>query len=187
MGAAEKIRKFKKKFTFFSAIIGILMPILCWMIVPIDLLKEPLSKFGIEPGTYIIWTIFIQIISLYLFLNYWIFIDSNKNLSILNKFYLKSLSLFSSISLSLTGLIDMRFTITHIGFAALFFLSYAALVFWTGFLSIKSDFKFAKYSIIISMIMITSSFSIPIIKGLAPFEILFIILIILWNLKISKE
>lgn len=166
---------------------GIFVPILCWFIAPIDLIEDPLSLFGIDKNTYIIWGLFMQIISFYLFFNSWTFITENKSFNKIQELTLKTLTTSSCSFLSLTGAINMSFTWIHISFAALFFLSYAALVFWTGFFSIKNNFLFARTSITISILMVLSSFLLLLFNGLAPFEIVFILLIIVWNLKISKH
>ena len=57
----------KKNLSILTAIIGIAVPIFCFYILPtINILFDPLSKFGIEKETKSIWLWFIQIISILL-------------------------------------------------------------------------------------------------------------------------
>ena len=180
-------KNFKNNLAIISSIIGIIIPIICFYLLPnINILLDPLSTFGVAKETWLLWLIFIQIISVLLYFS---------NLSSINKIkddiksieftILKFINIISSVSLSLTGFIPMNVRYIHLGFAAIFFLSYTAFIFWWGVLNIKYNLKIAIISIITSIIIILTSFT-TIIFGYGLFELTFILLICYWNLKIHK-
>ena len=110
---------FKKNLTVLTAIIGISIPIFCFYLVPdINILLEPLSKFGITKQTRFLWNGFLVVLSILLYL-------TNNNLredieSNVTKFQFKILNVINSVSstaLALTGLVDMDSRIMHLSFA----------------------------------------------------------------------
>lgn len=62
-------KKFKKHLILFSSILGILIPIACFFILPLDIFVEPLSKFGVSEETKYLWLSFTQIIAILLYIN----------------------------------------------------------------------------------------------------------------------
>ena len=181
---------FKKNLIILTAIIGVIIPIICFYLLPsLNILLEPLSKFGIASETKYIWNGFLISLSLMLYLTNDNLIDNIED-KITNIQYklLTAVNIISSLGLSLTGLIDMKSKLLHLGFATIFFLAYTAFIFWWGFLNIKYDLKKAILSIATSILIILSS--IVTIKGLhfgyGMFELVFITLIIIWNIKVKK-
>jgi len=82
---------------------------------------------------------------------------------------LKTINVITTLSLSLTGFIDMSFGKPHLIFAISFFVSYTTFIFWWGAFNIKYNLKNA----IFSMGM-----------GYGVFEVFFIVAVIIWNIKI---
>ncbi len=181
--------KFRKYLYIISSFIGILIPIFCFYLLPnINILSEPLSKFGIAEETRFIWMFFLQILSLLLYLSNLNSIEKiQKNINTFELTILTTINIISSVSLSLTGLIDMSIKYIHLGFAGVFFLAYTGFIFWWGFLNIKHNLKDAILSISISILILLSFFII--VKymsfGYGISEVIFIILITYWNHKIS--
>ena len=181
----NKWKKVKGYVTWISIIIGIIIPFICFCLLPVNIILEPLSKFGISEQTKYLWNFFLQLISILLFVN-------NTNLiSDLEERYLttKLLDLLKYVisgSLSLTGFITMDIRELHLSFAAIFFLSYTAFIFWYGFLHIKYELKNAIFSMVTSILIIISSFS-TLFMGYGPFEIFFIFSIIFFNIKMNKK
>jgi hypothetical protein len=181
--------KFRKYLYIISSFIGILIPIFCFYLLPnINILSEPLSKFGIAEETRFIWMFFLQILSLLLYLSNLNSIEKiQKNINTFELTILTTINIISSVSLSLTGLIDMSIKYVHLGFAGVFFLAYTGFIFWWGFLNIKHNLKDAILSISISILILLSFFII--VKymsfGYGISEVIFIILITYWNHKIS--
>lgn len=181
--------KFRKYLYIISSFIGILIPIFCFYLLPnINILVDPLSKFGIAKETRFIWMFFLQILSLLLYLSNLNSIEKiQKNINTFELTVLTTINIISSVSLSLTGLIDMSIKYVHLGFAGVFFLAYTGFIFWWGFLNIKTNLKHAILSIVIALLILLSSF---ITIGYMAFgyglsEVIFIILIIYWNMKVS--
>lgn len=178
----------KKNIAILTAIIGILVPIFCFYMFPnINILFDPLSKFGIQKETKSIWLCFMQIISVLL---YFINIDHinkiKENINNIQSLILNSLNIISSLSLSLTGFVTMDIRLFHLGFATIFFLSYTSFIFWWGFLNIKYNLKIAALSIISSLFIIFSSFITTLGYGYGIFEVIFITSIIFWNICIRS-
>lgn len=175
----SKWKVVKKYVTWFSIFLGILIPLTCLYLLPVNIILEPLSKFGIAKETKYLWNFFLQMISILLFIN---------NNSLINDFeekllttkILHLLKIIISVSLSLTGFITMDIRYFHLSFAAIFFLSYTAFMFWYGFLHIKYNLRRSIFSMLISILVIISSFSTLFI-GYGPFEIFFISSIILFH------
>jgi len=179
---------FKKNLIIVSSIIGIIIPIICFYLLPdLNILLDPLSKFGIAKETWLIWDLFIQIIATLLYLSGVNSINKIKeNITSLQYKILNIVNIISSVSLSLTGFIPMNIKYIHLGFATIFFLSYTGFIFWWGVLNIKYNLKTAIISIITAILIFLSSLS-TIKFGYGMFELTFIGLIIYWNLKISKN
>lgn len=180
----------KKNLTVITAIIGITIPIFCFYLVPdINILLEPLSKFGVAKESRFLWNTFLVILSLLLYLtNDTLRDDIKDKISTLQYKLLNVLNSTSSIALVFTGLIDMDSRVMHLSFAAIFFLSYTGYIFWWGFCNIKYDLKKAIISISISsLIMLSSIISIRYMHfGYGVFELIFITLIVMWNIKVKK-
>ena len=171
----EKITIYRKYIEYFSIIVGIFIPIVCFLLLPkMNILFEPLSTFGISDETYLLWFVFIQIISINLFLlNY----DRSKCLP------LKTLNALSTVSLSMLGIINMNIRYLHNTLAIIFFLSYTAYIFWYGYSIISHNIRHSIISIIISIFIILSSI-VSILGfnlGYGIFEVIFILSIIFWN------
>jgi hypothetical protein len=185
----EYWKHFKKNLYIFSSIIGILIPIFCYYLLPnINILYEPLSKFGIAKETRFIWMGFMQILAVLLYLNNLNNIEKiHKNINTFELTILTVINIVASISLSLTGLIDMSIKYVHLGFAGIFFLAYTGFIFWWGFLNIKHNLRDAILSISISLLILLSFFIIVeyMTFGYGVSEVIFIILITYWNHKIS--
>jgi hypothetical protein len=182
-------KSLKRNLSILTALIGVTIPIFCFYLLPnINILFDPLSRFGIEPQTKFIWLCFMQIIAILLyFINKINIIKISENISPIQNLILNSLNIISSLSLSLTGLITMEIRLFHLGLATIFFLSYTGFIFWWGYLNIKYNLKIAIFSIISSIFIMSSSFITAFGYGYGMFEIIFITSIILWNIFIRDK
>lgn len=180
-------KNFKNNLSIVSSIIGIMIPIICFYLLPnVNILLDPLSKFGVAKETWLLWLLFIQITSILLYFSNLNIIKKIKDdITIIQFRTLEIINIISSVSLSFTGFIPMDIKYIHLGFAAIFFLSYTGFIFWWGVFNIKYNMKIAIISIITSMLIIISSFS-TLQFGYGIFELSFIILICYWNLKVHK-
>lgn len=182
-------KSLKKNLSILTAIIGVSIPIFCFYLLPnINILFDPLSKFGIEQETKFIWLCFMQIIAVLLYINN--INNINRIIESINpiqKITLTSLNVISSVSLSLTGFITMDIRLFHLGLATIFFLSYTSFIFWWGYLNIKYNLKIAIFSILSALFIMTSSFITAFGYGYGMFEVIFISSIILWNIIIRDK
>lgn len=177
------------KLTFFSRfiiwyrrlsiLIGVLIPILCYISIPdINILNDPLSRFGIEPTTKFVWILFNQLMVLALFS-----IGRDAIKLIKNNFHkliLNWLLYPSLIGFSLSGFITMDIKFIHLTLAGIFFLLYVGFIFWYG-VFIKNKFITLTSIILVSLCVIgvIPSFLLEISYG--TFEVIFISAIITWN------
>ena len=182
----EYWKKFKKHLILFSSILGILIPIACFFLLPLDIFEEPLSKFGVSEKTKYLWLSFTQIIAILLYINNInVIYDIYNSISKFQFKILKYINIISILSLSLTGIINMNIKYPHLIFATIFFFFYTAFIFWWGVFNIKYNLKIALFSIIISLLILSSTISIKMGYGYGIFEIIFILSIIIWNISIS--
>lgn len=181
-------KKFKKHFMIISTLLGIFIPIYCVFLIPTwDISIEPLSKFGVSTETKHLWFFFTQVIALLLYVNNTNAIDHMLNSNIFHVKILKWINIISISSLSLSGLINMNFVYTHLLFAVIFFLFYTAFIFWWGVFNIKYDLKKAFFSIFISLLILISTYTIQMGYGYGVFEAIFILSIIIWNIKVIDK
>ena len=99
-----------KVYNYTSMFFGIVIPILCFQILPdINILEDPLSIFGIKDDTKILWISFNILISLSLLsIGY----ESNKMIKdVENNKILNIINYLSVISLILSAIINMNFRI----------------------------------------------------------------------------
>jgi hypothetical protein len=176
-----KWKSFKKILNIVSVILGTTIPIICFVLIDeINLITEPLSKFGVDEKTWLIWVIFTSVLSVM------IYFRNRDIISNIEGYYgkiLKVLNILTSSSLMLTGIIDMNYKIIHLTFASVFFLSYTGFMFWWGVSKIKYDLKNSIISIVLSLIVILSTFTfISFNLGYGVFEVIFMVCIILWNI-----
>ncbi len=180
-------RKFKKILIIFSSILGVLIPIACFFLIPsLNIFIEPLSKFGVSSKTKYLWLFFTQIISILLYINNLnIISEISESINSLQLSILKYINIISIISLSMAGIINMNFRYPHLIFATIFFLFYTAFIFWFGVYNIRYNLKVALFSIITSLLILSSTLSIKMGYGYGIFEIIFITSIIIWNIRMS--
>ena len=157
------------------------------MIPGINILNDPLSRFGVEQNTKLIWLSFIIIMGIALLI-----FGKSANNNILNKThrYILNLVLYTAIgSFIMSGIIDMTVQLTHLVLAGMFFLLYVLYIFIFGIYS--SQYRILRYAIcitIINLLFLIPTFTLGISYGL--FEVVFIGSVLFWNfilnLLISK-
>lgn len=172
----------KRMFMFLRYLIlcgGFITPIFCYNMIPgISILHDPLSRFGVEPNTKVIWLIFIFIMGIALLV-----FGKNANNNIMNKThrYILNLVLYTSIgSFIMSGVIDMNVRLTHLVLAGLFFLLYVIYIFIFGIYA--TQYRILRYAIcitIINLLFLIPTFTMGISYGL--FEVVFVGSVLFWN------
>jgi hypothetical protein len=182
-----KLRKWIKIYKKGSLVLGFIIPIVCFLMLPdVSLLEDPLSRFGIEPRTQTLWIIFNQLMSIALLV---MGRSANEGFSGIKRRILDGLLIFSCMNFALSGFITMDMHIPHLTLATLFFLGYCAYMFWFG--------RFSKLSVslICTILVLFPSLTIAITPFLGIsyglFEVVFILSVVIFNAllvsgKISK-
>ncbi len=158
---------------------GFITPIFCYNMIPdINILHDPLSRFGVEQSTRFIWLGFILIMGTALLV-----FGKNANNNILNKThrYILNLVLYTAIgSFIMSGFIDMNVRMTHLVLAGMFFLMYVAYIFIFGICA--KQYRILRYAIcitIINLLFLIPTFTLGISYGL--FEVVFVGSVLFWN------
>jgi len=158
--------------------IGFMIPLFCYNINPIDILRDPLSRFGIDDSTQLIWISFNTIMALALLI---FGISSNNRIQNLATRRVLDYVLYTALSaFVLSGFITMDVRIIHIILAGLFFMLYVVYILIFG-ISYR-EFGLFKYAValgIINIMFILTTISLNI--SYCIFEIGFICSIIFWN------
>ena len=174
----HRIRSIKKWHTIASFWIFCSMLIYGILKIDLSITNKTLSNFGIHEETNRIWIITI------VFLSIAMLFGSMVNIVDWNIKYKKITSILFTIST--IGLIGVAFAnmkdfgSLHNIFACIFFILYPLSIFITGIQMIKSDLRIAMTSIVISILLILSFFWLLVSIQSLP-EILFLLLIFLWN------
>lgn len=162
-----------------SLILGILIPVICFSMIPdISIINDPLSRFGIEDNTKIIWIIFNVLMAFALFsIGY----EANQDIEDPTKRKLLNyLISFSSMFFALSGIITMEFKVPHLTLAGLFFFSYTAYIFWYGMFSkYKRQTLYSMILTGVTFLPVIPTFTMDISYG--SFEVVFISVVIIWN------
>lgn len=184
------INTFRKIIKFYnntSILFGILIPIICYNILPdINIFNDPLSRFGIEENTKYLWITFNIMISISMYS-----IGRNSNKYIDNPYHKKILdilNILSSIFLTLSALITMDIRIIHLTLASLFFTSSNIYIFIFGYFMKNKNIKTSIISIIITTINILFLILIFYFKiSYGIFEVAFILNLIIWYFYIVNK
>lgn len=167
-----------------SIIIGIIIPIICYFAIPnINILNDPLSRFGIEPETKFVWILFNQLMSLAL-----LSIGRECNERITNPLHNKILKWLLYLALacfSLSGFITMDIKYPHLTLAGLFFLLYVGYIFWYGvFIKVRRITILSIILVALCVLALFPTFMLSISYG--SFEVVFISSVIIWNYVMMK-
>ena len=177
-----KVKLLRRVYLIFCILLGILTPIYCWYLRPgFNPMEKPLSDFGIQEPTWLLWN------STLVFLAIGIFLNAYTSLRFYFKkrrfrYPLKMLLIISSFSLFFTATIPMDYEIFHRIPAFLFFFTYNLFVFLFG---LFRSFKLVRTGALSIFIGIAMTFSLLLLlpfKSYGVFEIVYFALILIWNI-----
>ena len=175
-----KAKLFRRVYIICCIIMGIFAPAYCWYLRPgFNPMEKPLSDFGIQEPTWLLWN------STLVFLAVGIFLNAYTTLRFYFKkrryrYPLKVLLIVSSISLFFTATIPMDYELFHKIPAFLFFFTYNLFVFSFG---LFRSFKHIRAGVLSIFIGLTMTFSLLLpFKSYGVFEIVYFALILLWNI-----
>ena len=176
------IKKIRKIYFFSSIFLGVLAPFICLFFFPeFDPRIHPISYFGILNNTSLIFMISLIIFSITILWNGTTIIRKlikNKK----HKLILRSILLFASCCLFLTGIITMDFGILHQIPALFFFLSYNFFIFIFGVFRSFSYVRKGLFSVSVGSIMLLSSLLLIPFPSYGVAEVVYIFFIFFWNI-----
>ena len=178
----NRIKLLRRVYLIFCILLGMIAPIYCWYLRPgFNPMERPLSDFGIQEPTWLLWN------STLVFLATGIFLNAYTALRYYFKqrrfrYPLKMLLIISSFSLFFTATIPMDHELFHKIPAFLFFFSYNLFIFLFGFFRSFKYLRKGMFSVIISLSMLFSLLLLLPFKSFGVFEIVYFALILIWNI-----
>ena len=178
----RNIKFLRRSFLIFCILLGVLAPFYCWYLLPgFNPMEKPLSDFGIQEPTWLLWN------STLVFLSIGIFLNAYTSLRFYFKkrryrYPLKTLLLSSSLSLFFTGTIPMDYDVYHKIPAFLFFFSYNLFVFLFGLFRSLKYVRRGVFSIFVGLSMLASLLLLLPFPSYGVFEIVYFSLILVWNI-----
>lgn len=180
-----KIHRIRRYQTIISILLFIGVFNLCWYVTDFKLTEIQLSFWGVDSKLGWLWNGCICLLSISIFFNVYYYIKHHPRL---HNPFTKPLNLgflFSTISLFLTGAIDMSY-ILHAFVAYIYFFSFPLVVFLFAHLN-RKHLKYREWKIHTGFAICMAVFPLLVIgffPGLAIAEILHTIFAIGWNLWI---
>jgi hypothetical membrane protein len=154
----------------------------CWYLNPgFNPMEKPLSDFGIQEPTWLLWNSALVFLAIGLFLNAYTslrYYFKKRRF----RYPLKVLLLVSSFSLFFTATIPMSYEIFHKIPAFLFFFSYNLFVFLFGLFRSLKYLRIGLFSMLVGLLMLCSLLLLLPFKSYGVFEIVYFALILIWNI-----
>lgn len=175
------IKLLRRFYLIFCIILGIFSPMYCWYLFPeFNPMEKPLSDFGIQEPTWLLWN------SALVFLAIGLFFNAYTSLRYYFKkrrfrYPLKALLLVSSFSLFFTATIPMSHEVLHKIPAVLFFFTYNLFVFLFGLFRSLKYLRTGIFSMFVGLSMLCSLLLLLPFKSYGVFEIVYFALILIWN------
>ena len=176
------VKLLRRGYLIFCILLGILAPIYCWYLLPeFNPMEKPLSDFGIQQPTWLLWNSTLVILAIGIFLNAYTalrYYFKKRRF----RYTLKVLLLISSFSLFFTATIPMSYEIFHKIPAFLFFFSYNLFVFLFGLFRSLKYLRTGVFSMFVGLSMLSSLLLLLPFKSYGVFEIVYFALILIWNI-----
>ena len=177
-----RVKLLRRVYLIFCIFLGIFSPIYCWYLRPgFNPMERPLSDFGVQEPTWLLWNSTLVFLSIGIFLNPYSALRYYFR-SIKFRYPLRVLLIISSFSLFFTATIPMNYEIFHKIPAFLFFFTYNLFIFLFGFFRSLSSLKSGALSIFIGLAMLFSLLLLLPFKSYGVFEIVYFGLILIWNI-----
>ena len=177
------VKVLRRCYLIFSILLGIIAPLYCWFLRPgFNPMERPLSDFGIQEPTWLLWNSTLVLLSIGIFLNAYTalryYFKQRRY-----RYPLKVLLLTSSFSLFFTGTISMDYELFHKIPAFLFFFSYNLFIFLFGLFRSLRYLRTGVFSMLIGVSMLFSLLLLLPFKSYGVFEIVYFTLILIWNIN----
>jgi len=176
------VKSLRRVYLIFCILLGILAPMYCWYLNPgFNPMEKPLSDFGIQEPTWLLWNSALVFLAIGLFLNAYTslrYYFKKRRF----RYPLKVLLLVSSFSLFFTATIPMSYEFFHKIPAFLFFFSYNLFVFLFGLFRSLKYLRTGVFSMLVGLSMLCSLLLLLPFKSYGVFEIVYFALILIWNI-----
>ena len=176
------VKLLRRGYLIFCILLGILAPMYCWYLNPgFNPMEKPLSDFGIQEPTWLLWNSTLVFLAIAIFLNAYTALRCYFKKRRF-RYPLKLLLVISSFSLFFTATIPMNYELFHKIPAFLFFFSYNLFVFLFGLFRSLKYLRTGVFSIFIGLSMLCSLLLLLPFKSYGVFEIVYFTLILIWNI-----
>jgi hypothetical membrane protein len=176
------VKLLRRVYLICCILLGILVPIYCWYLRPgFNPMERPLSDFGIQKPTWLLWNSTLVFLAIAIFLNAYTalrYYFKKRRF----RYPLKVLLLISSFSLFFTATIPMDYELFHKIPAFLFFFSYNSFVFLFGLFRSLKYLRTGIFSMFVGLSMLCSLLLLLPFKSYGIFEIVYFALILIWNI-----
>ncbi len=176
------VKLLRRVYLIFCILLGILAPVYCWYLRPgFNPMQKPLSDFGIQEPTWLLWNSTLVILAGGIFFNAYAalrYYFKQRRF----RYPLKILLIVSSCSLFFTATIPMDYDLFHRIPAFLFFFTYNLFVFLFGIFRSLKYVKRGIFSTFIGLAMLFSLLLLLPFKSYGVFEIVYFALILIWNI-----
>lgn len=178
------INRFRRIQTIVSTTLFVIVFLLCWNITGFNLKDIQLSKWGIDSKIGLFWNACLVLLSISIYFNVYYYIKNHNRIQY-KKIY-QFIFLIISISLFLTGVLDMNQWL-HAFCAAFYFFAYPLAIFFLAHFNRKHfQYKEWKTHLILSIIMgAVPLMFIAIFSGMAISETIHSSTVIGWNIWIN--
>ena len=177
-----RIKLLRRVYLIFCISLGVLAPIYCWYLLPsFNPMERPLSDFGIQEPTWLLWNSTLVFLAIGIFLNAFTalrYYFKQRRF----RYPLKVLLLISSFSLFFTATIPMDYEVFHKIPAFLFFFSYNLFIFLFGLFRSFKYLRTGIFSMLVGLSMLCSLLLLLPFKSYGVFEIVYFALILIWNI-----
>jgi hypothetical membrane protein len=182
----EKIRKIKRHWIEISFMLALIIPFIASLVIKDwSIYGNALSDFGTHPGTAGIWSVYLIILAIGIWLHGMQKIEeSYDGVKAHILYYIINVA---ATSLMLTAFITEIFRGLHGFVAGTFFISYMIFIFMYGFWQLKTNLKEGAPSVVAGLLLLLTSLLIIPFKGLAIFEIAYVVIIVAWNYLIHTK
>ena len=182
----DKIRKIKRQWIEVSFILALIIPLISsFMVSDWSIYTDALSDFGTHPGTAGIWSVYLIVLAIGIWLHGTQKIE--ETYTGVRSHILYYIINIATTSLVLTAFITEVFRGLHGLVAALFFISYMVFIFMYGFWKLETKLKEGAVSVVAGLLLLLTSILMIPFQGLAIFEISYMIIIVAWNYIIHSK
>lgn len=181
----QYIKMIRRGQSWISALLFIIVFIVCWEFTDFNLTDIELSRWGKSGWVGRLWNTAVCTFAISIFINSFLYLKNKKRLKYKTLFYI--LFALLSFSLFMVGMYNMNWFIIHNLSAGFYFFFYPLTIFLFSYINRKKlSYKDWSYKVALSVSMaIIPMILLSLFKGMAIAEIAHTIIVIIYNIKLS--